>query len=80
MRHILGTYLRAHKREPYAGLSLVEAVLMASLLYPLGKLVGVTGLALGFLAVTALILVPAVWIYKRCKREWHQSPEVSGRL
>jgi len=79
VRHAFATYLRAHKREPYVVVSVVETVSMAIVLFPLGKLWGVIGLALGFLVVNGLILIPSAEIFRNCRLRWRQSPDVSGR-
>ncbi|MHC4945615.1 MAG: polysaccharide biosynthesis protein [Planctomycetota bacterium] len=71
IRFSLGTYLRAHKREPYLLLSVIEAVLTLAILYPLAKNYGATGLAFGFLIVSAILIFPACAIFKRCRTEWH---------
>jgi O-antigen/teichoic acid export membrane protein len=76
IRHAMGIYLRAHKKEPFLMLSIVEALLMIGILYPLGKWSGATGLALGFMVVATLILVPGYAIFRRCKIDWHADIEV----
>jgi O-antigen/teichoic acid export membrane protein len=67
----MGTYLRAHKREPYLSLSVIEAVLLSAALFPLSEHYGVMGLACGFLVVNGVIFVPAVVIFRQCRRLWH---------
>lgn len=71
VRHALGAYLRAHKKEPYLALSMVEAVLNLAILFPLGKAFGAMGVASGYCAVALVIYVPAHIIFLRCKKEWH---------
>jgi len=71
LRHVLGAYLRAHKREPYVALSIVEAALLAAILWPLANAYGAAGLAIGFAVVAAVVFVPALVIFGRCRRRWH---------
>lgn len=78
IRHAMGIYLRAHKKEPYLALSIVEALLMIGILYPLGKWSGATGLALGFMVVATLVLVPGYSIYRKCKVHWHADADGDG--
>ena len=84
-RQALGAYLRAHKREPYLALSIVNAVLTAGVVFVLGTAYGVTGIATGFLLVAGIVLLPAIVIFRRRRRDWHAivetsyRPEVSGR-
>jgi hypothetical protein len=73
IRFAFGTYLRAHKREPYLLLSVIEAAITLSILYPLAKHHGATGLGFGFLLVGALLSYPAYAIFKRCRTDWHGS-------
>jgi hypothetical protein len=70
-----GLYLRAHRREPLAGLSVAQAVLTAGLTLLLARQAGLAAVALGHLAVVALVVVPAsTFIWRRCRREWHAAP------
>lgn len=71
VRIAMGTYLRAHKKEPLLVISIVEAALTLAILFPLGKLYGATGIAIGFFAVSALVYFPAYRIFLRCRNEWH---------
>jgi hypothetical protein len=65
-------YLRAHKREPFVGLSVVSGVLVGLSTMFLGWRYGATGMAAGYLAVVAVVAVPfgtAIWY--RCRAAWH---------
>jgi len=69
----LATYLRCHKQEPFFVLSIVLAILTASSTFILGKLHGVTGIAIGYCTIT--IFVGVIWgaiIFKKKKKLWHQ--------
>lgn len=71
LKHAMATYLRAHKREPYLALSLIEAAITLAVLYPLGKAYGAEGLAWGFLVIATATLTPAYLIFRRCRVRWH---------
>jgi O-antigen/teichoic acid export membrane protein len=65
------TYLRAHRKEPLLVLSVVTALLTAVVVVVTGRFFSVEGVAIGYLAVVALV-TPFVWpIWRRCIREWH---------
>lgn len=65
-------YLRAHKREPLAGCSVVVGLLTAISTVGLGSRFGATGMAAGYLAVTVFnaLLVPVIW--QRSRTAWHR--------
>lgn len=70
-----GFYLRAHRREPLAALSVTQAVLTAALTLALAPRGGPAAVALGHLAVVALVVLPATaLIWRRCRRDWHAAP------
>ncbi len=64
-------YLRAHKREPFLLLSLLQAVLTTATTLGLGVSFGAVGMAAGYLAVTALLLPVGTAVWWKCRREWH---------
>jgi O-antigen/teichoic acid export membrane protein len=70
----LSVYLRAHKREPYVIPSAISgiAIVLGSLL--LAPRYGAAGMAAGYLATVAVMTPVAVWIWHRCRREWHPAP------
>jgi hypothetical protein len=66
------TYLRAHKREPLVGVSLLGGLLVVGSTVVLGRLHGTTGVAAGYLGVVSIVMVGLVTIIcNRCRREWH---------
>lgn len=68
----LATYLRAHKREPFAALSVIGALLTVALIWPAGAAYGAHGIALGSLAINVLYGLPtAMWLWSRSRRAWH---------
>jgi hypothetical protein len=77
LRYAMGSYLRAHKAEPYVLLSLFEGIAAVPLLFFLGKESGALGMILGFLGLTTATLFPAFHIFTRCRRTWHV-PRLAG--
>jgi O-antigen/teichoic acid export membrane protein len=71
VRFAMGSYLRAHKAEPFVALSVLEGLAAVPLLTLLGRDFGALGMILGFLAITTITLVPAFHIFERCRRSWH---------
>lgn len=66
------SYLRAHKKEPFLGLSVGSAVLIGASTWYLGGRCGAAAMVWGYLAVTTLFSIPAgTMIFLRCRREWH---------
>lgn len=74
--HIIGAlalYLRAHKREPFTILSVVGAMLMVAVIWPLGKGYSSYGMALGALLVNLFYGLPsALWLWRHLRSAWHR--------
>lgn len=70
LRYAMGAYLRAHKEEPFLQISLIEGGCAVIGLFLLGRSFGALGMALGFLAITLVMIVPAVMIFQRKRRRW----------
>lgn len=69
-------YLRAHKREPFMGLSLFTGILVTSSTYILGRYTTLEAVAWGFLSASVIFAVTATYIFVSKRREWHQdSPD-----
>lgn len=65
-------YLRAHKREPFLGLSLCSGLLIGLSTVVFGRWYGATGMAAGYLAVVALVVLPVgTFIWHRHRATWH---------
>ena len=79
IRFAMGSYLRAHKAEPFALLSVFEGLGAVPLLTLLGRDFGALGMILGFLGLTTVTLVPAFRIFQRCRRRWH-TPKTTSCL
>jgi hypothetical protein len=71
VRFAMGSYLRAHKAEPFMLLSVLEALAAVPLLTLLARDFGALGMVLGFFGLTTLTLLPAFGIFRRCRRMWH---------
>lgn len=68
------TYLRAHKREPFLYLSMVAALLQALCVIVIGELYSYQGITIVFAVIITLVFFPAAYlIWKKCRREWHNS-------
>jgi O-antigen/teichoic acid export membrane protein len=70
VRFAMGSYLRAHKAEPFVLLSVVEGLAAVPLLTVLGRDFGALGIILGFLALTTVTLFPAFRIFTSFRRAW----------
>ena len=67
----ISIYLRAHKREPLMGFSVVYAILVGSSTFFLGKYYSAAGMAFGYLILNIVCMPLAVLIWYRCRKEWH---------
>ena len=71
LRFVLAAYLRAHKREPLAGLAAAEGVAALVLLTLLGRSYGSAGMVIGFAALSVAMTAPTLFIFRRCRAAWH---------
>ena len=68
----MSVYLRAHKREPFLGLSVVGGILIGLSTWLLGSRFSATGMGAGYLAEIALVGIPfGTIIWYRCRIRWH---------
>jgi O-antigen/teichoic acid export membrane protein len=67
-----GMYLRAHKKEPFMVLSVVNGSANAIAVIVLTYFFGVWGMCIAYASVQLLILVWATAIWKRRRVEWHR--------
>lgn len=66
------SYLRAHKREPLLGISVIGALLIGASTWYFGSRHGALEMAWGYFAVVAVFTLPAgTVIFARCRRQWH---------
>lgn len=67
-------YLRAHKQEPFLGITLVQGLCAAIASVVLGRFYGVTGMMLGYFIFSLLIGVGGgTWIFRQKRAQWHIS-------
>ena len=70
----LATYGRAHKREPFAALSVALAVLQGAVTWLLGRAQGAAGVVSGCALVSFLVAVPfGVILWQRFRRDWEKA-------
>ena len=76
----LTIYARAHKREPYLRLSVLSNVAIIVCVWWLGSGTwGARGAACAYLAIMALMMVPAwTWLWAKQRREWRPAAAVSA--
>jgi O-antigen/teichoic acid export membrane protein len=77
----MSTYLRAHKKEPFMGLSLISA-LMTTLfvLLTVGKW-GALGISISHFMIMLFFVIPyAFFTFFRCRSEWHSDTLVESIL
>lgn len=67
----LSSYLRAHKKEPLLLPSFLSGVLITISNVVLGRYYSVMGIAAGYLLTTVIVVPILVYIWFKCKREWH---------
>jgi hypothetical protein len=69
----MSVYLRAHKREPYLGISIAHAICAVAAATYLAHYFGVGGITAGYLLSAALLVLPiGTAIFVRCRKAWHQ--------
>ncbi|GAC1422680.1 MAG: hypothetical protein NVSMB62_18610 [Acidobacteriaceae bacterium] len=75
MNHVVfceALYLRAHKREPFLGITIIAAILLAAATLVLGKVWGANAVTVGYFAITAIFGLPSgTYIFLTKRREWH---------
>ena len=68
----LAAYLRAHKREPFLGVSIASGVLIGLLTWLLGSRFAATGAAVAYMIVSAFVTLPyGIVVWCRCRAAWH---------
>jgi len=77
MNHIVTSealYLRAHKREPFLGLSVTIAVLLGSATFLLGRYSGANAVVVGYFCIGGVISsLAGSFIFVAKRREWHRT-------
>ncbi len=67
--------LRAHKREPYMWLSVLNAVLSVTFILPLVRVWGILGEAMGFALAIWVLLLPAYQVFRVKRHEFRREAE-----
>ncbi len=65
------TYLRAHKQEPLAVLSVVSSIAIGLLVWQAGRWFGAIGAASSYAGVYVITLAWQTVIWTRCRAAWH---------
>jgi hypothetical protein len=67
-------YLRAHKREPFLGISIIVAILAGSSTFVLGKFWGANAVVVGYLISSGILgLGMGTYVFVTKRREWHSA-------
>jgi hypothetical protein len=67
-------YLRAHKKEPFMWLSVVNGICIGLSTWLLGRYAGAVGVVAGYLLLSATLgLGGGTWIFWNKRREWHRA-------
>jgi hypothetical protein len=70
----MAIYLRAHKKEVLTPTGIISGVVMALLVWQLGKNYGALGVGASYLFVFSCVSFPLVlYVWKRSKLDWHLS-------
>lgn len=70
----LACYLRAHKREPLAGISVATGIAVAASSWLTAGPYGALGMATAYLAIQVLGLAWTTAIFVTCRKAWHAEP------
>jgi len=69
-------YLRAHKQEPFLGLTVLSACLIGLSTYFAGKQFGAMGMMAGYFTITLFVgLGGGTWIFIQKRRLWHKAQD-----
>jgi hypothetical protein len=75
MFHALLSYLRAHKRDPFVGLTIGFAAATVMAVFTVGRAYGSLGMAASLMVLnTAICLGGGAVVFARCRRAWHAEP------
>jgi hypothetical protein len=67
-----GLYLRSHKREPFLATSVILAILVGCVTFPLAKFWGANAVVVGYFIVGGLICLGlGTYVFVTKRREWH---------
>jgi hypothetical protein len=70
----LGTYMLAHKKDPLLLVALVSCTVTALLVWLTGREGGAFSMAVSYAGVVLALNLPwTVFVWRRCRKEWHSS-------
>jgi O-antigen/teichoic acid export membrane protein len=67
----MSAYLRAHKKEPLLHVSVLVGLFVGLSTWLLGKYYAALGMAVGYLAISALMFPIIVMVWRHCRKTWH---------
>ncbi len=70
----IAIYLRAHKQDPTAVISVVSSIASAFSIWYLGSNYGPGGASIGLLAITMGCLVCEILVWRDCRHKWRAKP------
>lgn len=73
--HPTGIYVRAHKKEPYAAISVASGVLIGLFSLALVRRFGAVGLTGAYLGVNLILFPWGLAIFYRCRHKWRVATE-----
>lgn len=68
--YVQSTYLRAFKKEPFMGLSVLQAIVVGVGTFVLSAEFGPMGAAISYIVGVTLVVTIGSMIFMRCRREW----------
>jgi hypothetical protein len=66
------SYLRAHKRDPLAIVTLILGLLTAATVWLLAKYSTTTAIAAGYAAISLITVITVSIVWVRCREAWHK--------
>ena len=77
----LAVYLRAHKKEPLMFVTVSIALVQVLIICLGGKFYGSLGVTMGYFCVSMFLMLPSVlYVWKKCRSEWHGTVAVQGNM
>jgi hypothetical protein len=74
INNCFAVYLRAHKQEPLMLITVIASALYGLSTFFMARLYSSMGVVVGFLAITVLFCLPAIYTtWKKCRHVWHES-------
>ncbi|KSV57504.1 lipopolysaccharide biosynthesis protein [Acetivibrio ethanolgignens] len=77
--YVEATYLRAHKKEPFMIISVCSGLISSILTLFFTNILGIEYMFLGLMLTNIIILPVSVYIWKKCRMEWHKNGVFEGK-